>query len=279
MPDLLRAGVGGGVLLAGMGVFYNYVVVVPHERAVRQAMTPQEGQIILTSAKTGSRLVLSGDGFQLLDKQGHTLATLTQSDGTPELKLTQWTASWSFQNLLSHSVGKPSTLKEGGSLDVHPTLLYMTRCPLFTCQDNASLNLDSGPALVLNSPNNSDGFSNLGLWESNRCEDSNSTCYKTSVSLDESLGLSMTTCKTEGGTPLSKTNKDVGCESVHIDSAPLGEVSSGARMVLREDGRPRLVIGRAVLTSPSVGGQEITPISQVTAFDKKGTVVWRMPDR
>lgn len=50
-------------------------------------------------------------------------------------------------------------------------------------------------------------------------------------------------------------------------------------MVLREDGRPRLAIGRAILTSPAVGGQEVTPLSNITAFDKKGKVIWRLPDR
>ncbi|MGH2507530.1 MAG: hypothetical protein ACRDHZ_09045, partial [Ktedonobacteraceae bacterium] len=251
---------------------------VPHEHAVKQS-APQQERLVLISPKTGSSLVLSGDGIQLLDKEGHSLAALSQSDGNPELKLTQWTALSPFQRLLSQSVGKPATLKEGGSLDLHPTLIYMTRCALFTCQDNASLNLDGGPTLVLNSPDNTDGFGNLGLWEANRCFDAKATCYATRVALNQSLGLTMTTCKTKKGVPLSKANKDEGCESVHVGTAPLGEVSKGARITLREDGKARLVIGRAILTSPSVGGQEITPLSQITAFDKKGKVIWKMLDR
>jgi hypothetical protein len=42
MADLLRAGVGAGALLAGIGVFFNYVVTVPHERAAQQRITQQE---------------------------------------------------------------------------------------------------------------------------------------------------------------------------------------------------------------------------------------------
>lgn len=44
MPDLLRAGVGIGVLLVGAGVFYNFFVLVPQERreAAAQAQKAEE---------------------------------------------------------------------------------------------------------------------------------------------------------------------------------------------------------------------------------------------
>lgn len=272
MPDLLRAGVGAGALLAGIGVLYNYVVVVPHERAVQQRIAQGE-RIVLTSPKTGNRLVLTGDGFRFLDKHGHPLARLTQSDGNPKLTLTQWTVSI-YDQLGQIGKKHSQTLKpkEGASLDLYATRVYITRCEF--CNDNASLGFENG--LVLNSRDWSGGFSDLGLSESNRCFDAKSTCYVTSIFLDEPLGLSMKSCKTKRGIPLDKTKKSEGCESVNIGSTPLDD---GASIALREDGEPRLMIGRASLTAPSVGGREITPISQITGFDKKGVVVWKIPGR
>jgi hypothetical protein len=281
--DLLRAGVGAGALLAGVGVLYHYTVVVPHEHAVAQQGSTQQDRIVLVSPKTGTRLVLSGDGFQLLDKDGHTLAQLAQSDGNPGLTLTQWTVPWSVEWLFQSS-GKrsgPPQPKEEASLDLHPTRVFLSGCPSFRCSSNyAALDLNGGAGLVLSSGDMTEGISNLGgFWQSNRCFDAKSTCYATNISLDEITGLSIKTCKTDRGAPLSTTNRNEGCESVHIGSTQLGDVSKGARIVLREDGKPRLAIGRAMLTSPAVGGQEITPISQITAFDKKGAVVWRIPRR
>lgn len=40
--DLLRAGVGAGALLAGIGVFYNYVILVPREQAIVQHRIAQQ---------------------------------------------------------------------------------------------------------------------------------------------------------------------------------------------------------------------------------------------
>ncbi len=292
MPDLLRAGVGAGALLAGIGVLYNYVVVVPHEHATQQRITHGE-RIVLISPKTGNRLVLNGDGFRFLDKQGHPLAKLTQSDGNPELTLTQWRETWTAEQEVSavfsnrsKKRSQPPKLKEVGFLDLRPTQVFMGACPM--CAENsATLGLEGGPFLALNSGGWSAMINNSGLSEFIHCSKevlhavnakSTSTCYASHISLGEFPGLlSLKTCKTEGGAPLSKAHKEEGCESVHIGSGPWGLVAKGPRIVLREDGKPRLAIGSARLKWPSVGGHEITPISQITAFNKKGTVVWSIP--
>lgn len=280
--DILRAGVGMGALLAGIGVLYNYGVTVPREHAAALQGIAKQEQIVLVSPKTGTRLILSGDGLQLLDKDGHSLAALTQSDGNPQLMLTQWMIRWPVEAEfdLRREPSKPPRTEEGAELDLHPTRVYMTRCPLFTCKDTAVLGLDyGGPALLLTDGDTREDISDFGFSASNGCSDAKSTCYASDISLNDNLGIFMKTCKTERGAPPSTADKDDGCESVHISSTQVSDVSKGARIVLREDGRPRLVIGRAILTSPAVGGQEITPISQITAFDKKGAVVWRMPGR
>lgn len=267
--DLLRAGVGAGALLAGIGVFCNYVILVPVEQQAAQQRIVRAERLVLISPKTGTRLVLSGDGLDLLDKAGHPLVKLAQFEGNPELMLTQWTAGDGLVSAPPLSLrgkrSRPFKLKEGGSLDLHPTLVYMTRCASFACGDNASLGLEGGTTLLLNSGDNSEGISNSGIWESNRCLDAKSTCYATRISLDESLGLLMTTCKTERGAPLSKINGARGCESVHIASTPFGVVRKGARVVLREDGKTRLAID--------------TRLSAITAFDRRGAVTWRIPSR
>ncbi len=277
MFDPLRAGIGAGALLAGIGVLYNYVMVTPQQHIGQQNIAQAE-RIVLISPKTGNRLVLSGNGFQFFDKQGDPLVKLTQSNHTPQLTLTQWrepTSQFFASVLHPHAKqSQPVKLKEGGSLDLHPTLVHMTRCAF--CNDNVFLGLAGGPSLVLNSGDLNDSFSNFGLSETNRCFDAKSTCYVTSIFLDETLGFSMKSCKTNRGIPLSKTNKDEGCESVNIGSMPLDD---GASISLRKDGEHRLMLGRATLTSPSLGGREITPISEITAFDKRGTVVWRIPGR
>jgi hypothetical protein len=51
---------------------------------------------------------------------------------------------------------QPPKLKEAGSLELQPTLIFVTQ--FAACTDNTSLGLDVSPTLVLNSADSSDSL-------------------------------------------------------------------------------------------------------------------------
>jgi hypothetical protein len=256
--------------------------------AFATGLSGTEKVVTLVSLKTGHRMVITGDGFQLFDKEGHSIVKLEGSTGEPQLTLTTWDTPW-YKIPLSPNSKSPK-LQQGPSLLLQPTTVEV----FDGASESASIGIDAGPAVVLNGGNSNEQVSSGGFSIWNTCTQNSGVpvnpdtgirmkdlpaigqnCYQTHASLNTFLGLQIKTCKTYKGQPLDKANKDKGCESLTARSMPWGE--QGAHISLSEDGQTRLSLGHTLLTSPRVGGEEKTPISQITEFDRNGKVIWESP--
>ncbi|HKT32840.1 MAG TPA: hypothetical protein VJS89_10200 [Gammaproteobacteria bacterium] len=251
--------------------------------------------LTLISSKTGNHLVMDGDGLRLQDKEGHVLLEISDLHGTPQVRLTQWQAPSRllelFGNVEDAQTKHKSTWRKGVTLTLKPRSVLIDG----GYGDSAMLTLEMGPTLTLHGSNGFAGISTGDMWVGNECNNKQvpvnpqtgllmkglpplgTSCYETHVDLGSELGLSLTTCKKINGQPVNAKDKNEGCESVQATSFPLD--GQGAHVSLSEDGNPRLILGGAMLTGMRVGGQEFTPLSQITAFDKKGYVVWKIPEQ
>lgn len=259
--------------------------------------------LTLISPKTGNRVVINGDGFQLLDKDGHVLVQMSDLQGAPTLTLTHWhymvRANQSFSEALAQESRCATTGTDSKGACSMEKVASLTLRPSSVLIDGgygntAMLSLDMGPLLTLADRSGGAGISTEGLWAGNTCDNAQvpvhpqtgrvmkgalplgPNCYETHVGLGDALGLSLTTCKRINGQPINVKDRDEGCESVQATSFPLD--GQGAHISVSEDGNPRLTLGGTVLTGIGVGGQEFTPLSQITAFDKNGHVVWKIPE-
>lgn len=286
------------ILILVLGLF---AVVAPDKfsrTANATTLASDATTLALVSPKTGNRVVINGDGFQLLDKDGHVLVRMSDLQGSPTMTFTNWGISLAaaVQNAQCASSSKdskrncPLTLGKGASLTLKPSSVFIDG----GYGNSAMLSLDMGPTLTLAGRSGGAGISTDRLWVSNTCDNAQvpvnpqtgrvmkgalplgPNCYETHVDLGSVLGLSLTTCKKINGQPLNAKDKDEGCESVQATSFPLD--GQGAHVSLGEDGNTRLTLGGTVLSGVRVGGQEFTPLSQITAFDKKGYVVWKIPE-
>lgn len=251
--------------------------------------------LTLVSPETGDHLVMDGNGIRLLDKEGHILLQMLDLKGTPTVQLTRWsTPSYTWQEAVNDLEGKHTkhkdVLEKGPTLTLKPLSVFIDG----GYNDNAMLTLEMGPTLTLDGRNGNAGISTSDFWNGNTCDNTQvpvnpqtgramkgalplgPNCYETHIDLSSALGLSLTTCKKINGQPMNVKDKNEGCESVQATSFPMD--GQGAHVSLSEDGNPRLILGGAMLTGVRVGGQEYTPLSQITAFDKKGYVVWRIPE-
>jgi hypothetical protein len=225
-------------------------------------------------SKNGDHLFLTGDSLALVNANGTVVAHLTDTPNKgPILAMDQWVRykqpSWVAivsGKKASNKLGPP---KKVASISITPSTVLISHGKDGTAEFTSEGG--EGPRLLLSENELTGSLSPFDLSLSYDCFSYSGTCFQKTASLDTAFGLQIKTCVMHNGLPLNSTNKDVGCKA--ISAGDLGAL----HISLQQDGNDRLTIGSSQLTSPRVGGSAITPLSQITAFDKKGVVVWKVP--
>lgn len=245
-----------------------------YSKGVNVPVTSTLASLTLGDSKSGHRLVLNGDGFQLLNKDGNTVALLNDSDDGGALKLNRWVRpSNQIDVAIAEATGKELQLKVGppentNSADVTASTVYLSKGPTTAGIQPGDMFFHDG-----NTSGNF-GLGSISVW--NQCDYESPTCFESHASLNSNfLGLQIESCERHNGMPINSKQKNEGCMTVGATGR--GFDGEGAQVSLGEDGVNRLVLGSTTLTRPRVGGREITPLSQISGFDSKNILVWKIP--
>jgi len=305
------------ITFGAVSVFVVASIVVSGVLLTRDRVASIHGTAVslrIGPSANGDSLMLTGDGFILMNRDGKTLAQLKDtSDQGPLLAIQRWVivqpnAFDPYAYAASLGGKKPKTAPAASTQDLLQAAFGNTPTGK-TQQANAPAPINSetltlsagkismetagvGGLALYGGINGVGGTGTIYLWDrynnrstlnagnwsiGNTCNFDAETCYENTVNIGLGAlgGLSIDTCQKHNGMPLSDKNKDQGCTSLWALSH--GNNGVGANISIMEDGVPRLTMGATELTSKQVGGTVVTPASQVTAFDKKGNVIWKIP--
>lgn len=237
------------------------------------AVTGTVTSLHIGPSSNGDSMVLNGDGLSIVTKDNRTIATLhdTADDG-PTLTFEHWaTRSDWLDATLENRPEKKLAPEEVADITVSAAAVAInagnTTAALRGGNLDLSLSMSRKGDNVVVSP------SNVALW--NDCTFVNGTCYQSRESLGPVIGMTVETCELSNGLPLDDKHRGKGCAQIMANTQGLDH--GGASITLEENDNYRLIMGNASLTSKNVGGSVITPMSQITGFDNRGDVIWRIP--